>query len=162
MSLDVLFLGGTSVDLIEERSSSKNKTHFLASVGGSITNSAIIGAKLGLKTAVISRIGTDPLGGFAVRFLRSCKINTSGMICDPNIRTPIAIASIDRSGNSRYTFYKNTSKDSIVCFKDTGKNLLKRVKILHFGSSFSYQRDTWREALKYVKFLKKGGCDGDS
>lgn len=156
MSIDVLFVGGTSVDLIQ-KSRGKTSAFFTASVGGGITNSAIIGAQLGLKTAMISRIGKDPLGDFAIRFLRSSKVNTKGVMRDPDIRTPIAIASIDKSGNSKYTFYKSTSKDSIVCFKDAPKTLLRHPKILHFGSSFSYQKDTFPEALKYVKFLKKKG-----
>lgn len=155
MPPDVLFLGGTSVDLVQEKGTDKNKSRFLACVGGSTTNSAVIAAKLGLKTAVVSRIGKDALGDFAIHFLTSCKVNTKGIIQDPNIRTPIAIANIDSSGNSRYTFYKTTSRNSIVCFKDAPKNLLPHTKILHFGSSFSYQKDTSPEALKYVKYLKK-------
>ncbi len=155
MPLDILFLGGTSVDLIQEKGTDKNSPRFLASVGGSTTNSAVIAAKLGLKTAMVSRIGKDTLGDLAVHFLASCRVNTKGIILDPDIRTPIAIANIDPSGNSGYTFYKNTSRSAIVCFKDAPKNLLRHTKILHFGSSFSYQKDTSPEALKYVKFLKK-------
>jgi len=155
MPLDVLFLGGTSVDLIQEKGADKNRSRFLASVGGSTTNSAVIAAKIGLKTAMVSRIGKDALGDFAIHFLASCRVNTKGIIRDPSIRTPIAIANIAPSGNSGYTFYKNTSKDAIVCFKDAPKDLLRHTKILHFGSSFSYQKDTSQEALRYVKFLKK-------
>ncbi|MBU1061789.1 MAG: carbohydrate kinase [Candidatus Omnitrophica bacterium] len=156
--MDILFLGGTSIDLIQDKNKERNSLGFTASTGGSITNSAVISARLGLKTAMISRVGKDPLGDFAKRFLKSCRVNTSGMIQDPNIRTPIAVASIDKKGNSKYTFYKNTSKDSIVCFRNASKKLLRSAKILHFGSSFSYQKDTYPEALKYVKFLKKRGA----
>ena len=156
MPIDVLFLGGTSIDLIQDKNKG-GRPVFLASTGGSITNSAVIGAKLGLKTALISRIGKDPLGDFAVRFLKSCKVNTNGVIQDPGIRTPIAIANIDKHGNSKYTFYKNTSLESIVCLKDAPKGLLNNCKILHFGSSFSYQKDSSIEAMKYVKYLKKRG-----
>ncbi|MBU4311404.1 MAG: carbohydrate kinase [Candidatus Omnitrophica bacterium] len=153
MPVDVLFLGGTSIDLIQD----KNKKIRNRSVGGGITNSAIIAAKLGLKTAMLSRIGKDTLGDFAVKFLRSCGVNTKGIIQDPSIRTPIAIANIDKHGNSKYTFYKNPPKDSIVPLKGVPKDLLRSCKIFHFGSSFSYQKETSAEALKYVKFLKKRG-----
>ncbi|MFC1666394.1 carbohydrate kinase [Candidatus Omnitrophota bacterium] len=153
MSIDVLCLGGTSIDLIQNP---KNiSIIFRASVGGSVTNTAIICAKLGLKTAMLSRIGKDPLGDFAVRFLGSCGVATSGIAQDPNIRTPIAIANIDKRGNSKYTFYKNTSLESIVCLKDALKKPLNNCKILHFGSSFSFQKESSIEALKYVKYLKK-------
>ncbi|MFA4991486.1 MAG: carbohydrate kinase [Candidatus Omnitrophota bacterium] len=151
MRIDALFLGGTSIDLIQNKS-------FTASVGGGITNSAIIAAKLGLKTALLSKIGKDPLGDFAIDFLKSRGVNTSGIIRDPDINTPIAIARIDRSGDSRYTFYKNSPKDSIVPLKNAPKGILNACEIFHFGSSFSYQKETSVEALKYVKYLKKRGA----
>ncbi len=154
MPIDILFLGGTSIDIIRDKRNKKGQRKF---IGGSITNSAVIAAKLGLKTAMLSRIGADPLGDFAIRSLASCKVNTKGIIHDPAIRTPRAIANIDRSGNSTYTFYKNPPEQSNVPLKSVPKNLLKGLKIFHFGSSFSHQNPTSQEALKYVKFLKKRG-----
>lgn len=156
MSIDILFIGSTSVDLIQDNG--KNRyLNFTASTGGGITNSCIIAAKLGLKTAMIARIGKDELGDFAVRFLKSCGVNTKGMIRDPSIRTPLAIANIDKHGNSKYTFYKNSAKESNIPLKGAPKGLLRGCKIFHFGSSFSYQKETSLEALKYVKYLKKRG-----
>ena len=157
MFIDVLFLGGTSIDLVQDRKSHKSSPKFTAFTGGSITNSAVIGAMLGLKVAMLSRIGKDPLGDFAVEFLGSRRVRTKGIVQDRNIQTPIAVANIDKHGNSKYTFYKNTTKKSIVCFKNARKDLLNNCRILHFGSSFSYQKDTSIEALKYVKSLKKRG-----
>ena len=152
MNIDALFLGGTSIDLIQER---RHHEKFSASMGGSITNSAIISAKLGLKTALLSRIGKDPMGDFAIRTLKSYRVNTSGIIQDPGIRTPLAIAKVDKSGNSVYTFYKNPASLSIVPLKTAPKSLLDSCKFLHFGSSFSYQKETSRETLKYINHLKK-------
>ena len=154
MPLDNLFLGGTSIDLIRDKSNRKKQ---YKSVGGGITNTAIIAAKLGLKTAMLSRIGKDPFGDFAIKRLDSHRVNTSGIVRDPNIRTPLAVANIDKYGNSQYTFYKNPPKDSIVPLKRVPKGLLKTCKIFHFGSSFSYQKGSSEEALRYVRFLKKKG-----
>jgi len=154
MPIDILFLGGTSIDLIKGRGP---KSKPIASTGGSITNSAIISAKLGLKVAMLSRIGKDAWGNFAIQSMRSLGINTKGIIQDSDIHTPIAIASIDKSGNSKYTFYKNSPEDSIVPLKGVPKSILKNPKIFHFGSSFSHQKGTSVEALKYIKFLKKKG-----
>jgi sugar/nucleoside kinase (ribokinase family) len=157
MPVDILYLGGTSIDLIQDKPSRKNRPRFIASIGGSITNSAIVSAKLGLKVAMLSRIGKDTLGDFALRLLDSCGVNTKGIIRDPDIRTPLAIANIDTKGNSRYTFYKNSPGDSNVPLKRVPTGLLKGLKILHFGSSFSHQKETSIESLKYVKLLKKKG-----
>lgn len=82
MSINILFAGGTTIDFIQ-KSRGRASTFFTAAIGGGITNSAIIGAKLGLKTAMISRIGKDPLGDFAIRFLQSSKVDTKGVIQGP-------------------------------------------------------------------------------
>ena len=152
MTINALFLGGTSIDLIQGKA---GEGQFTASVGGSVTNTAIISAKLGIKTGLLSRIGNDPLGNFAREFLDSLKIDTKGIIQDSNIRTPLAIAKVDKSGIAKYTFYKNPPGDSVVPIKTAPKYLLNSCKIFHTGSSYSYQKETFEETLKFVKYLKK-------
>ncbi len=155
MKINVLFLGGTSIDLIRDKKKKGGKTRFSASVGGSITNSSVILAKLGIKTGLLSKIGTDPFGNFAIYFLHKTGIDTSGIIQDPCIDTPLAIAKINKSGVAKYTFHKNSPKDSVVPIKTTPKALLNSCKIFHTGSSYSYQKETFEETLKFIKYLKK-------
>ena len=152
MTINALFLGGTSIDLIQGKA---GEGQFTASVGGSVTNAAIISAKLGIKTGLLSRIGNDPLGNFAREFLDSLKIDTKGIIQDSDIRTPLAIAKVDKSGIAKYTFYKNPPGDSVVPIKTAPKYLLNSCKIFHIGSSYSYQKETFEETLKFIKYLKK-------
>jgi sugar/nucleoside kinase (ribokinase family) len=157
MKIDVLFLGGTSIDLIQDRQKGGGRLVFSASIGGSITNSAIICAKLGLKAGLLSKVGNDPLGDFAIDSLDSCKINTKGIIRDSSIRTSITIAKIDKSGIAKYTFYKSSPKNSVVPIKNVPKYLLNTCRVFHTGSSYSYQKETFEETLKFIKFLKKRG-----
>jgi len=155
MPIDVLFLGGTSIDLIQDRQKREGEFTFSASIGGSITNSAIISARLGLKTGLLSKLGNDPLSDFAVKFLTCCGIDIKGVIKSTGINTPLAIAKIDKSGVARYVFYKNPPKDSIVTIKNTPKYLLDTCKVFHAGSSYSYQKETFEETVKFIRYLKK-------
>jgi len=157
MSIDTLFLGGTSIDLIQDRQKEVDRLNFSASIGGSITNSAIISAKLGLKTGLLSKVGNDPLGDFAIDFLDSCKINTKGIIRDSYVKTSIAIAKIDKAGVAKYAFYKNSPKFSVVPINSLPKYLLDTCKVFHTGSSYSYQKETFKETLKFIKYLKNRG-----
>ena len=145
MPIDALFLGGSSIDIIGD----------YESVGGSVTNSAVISAKLGLKTALLSRIGKDDFGNFAIDYLRRSKIDTKGVIQDSDIHTPVAIAKINESGVAKYKFYKNAPKDSVVPLKTAPRHLLNTCKVFHTGSSYSYQKETFEETLKFIKYLKK-------
>ncbi|MCX5687248.1 MAG: PfkB family carbohydrate kinase [Candidatus Omnitrophica bacterium] len=155
MTVDTLFLGGTSIDIIQNRQKGRDALTFSTSIGGSITNSCIIAAKLGLKIGLLSKIGKDTLGDYAIGFLKSLKIDTSGIIQDLSIRTPLAIAKIDKSGIAKYAFYKNSPKDSVVPIKHAPEYLLNTCKVFHIGSSYSYQKNTFEETLKFVKCLKK-------
>ena len=155
MKIDVLFLGGTSIDLIQDKQKKRDMLNFSASIGGSITNSTVIAAKLGLKAALFSRIGKDPLGDFAKEFLAFCKIDTKGIIQDPGIGTPLAIAKIDKHGVAKYVFYKNSPKDSLVPIKNVPKYILNSCRVFHTGSGYSYQKETFEETLKFIKYLKK-------
>jgi len=155
MPIDVLFLGGTSIDLIQDRRKEGGEFTFSASIGGSITNSAIISAKLGLKTGLLSKLGDDYLSDFAAEFLSCCGIDIKGVIKSTGINTPLAIAKIDKSGVARYVFYKNPPKDSIVTIKNTPKYLLDTCKVFHAGSSYSYQKETFEETIKFIRYLKK-------
>lgn len=157
MSIDILFLGGTSIDLIQNRQKGRSTLDFSASIGGSIANSCIIAAKLSLKAALLSRIGKGLLGDFVVEFLNACKIDTKSIIRDSNIRTPLAIAKIDKFGVAKYTFYKNPPEDSVVPLKSVPKYLLNTCKVFHVGSSYSYQKETFEETIKFIKYLKKIG-----
>ncbi len=155
MKIDALFLGGSSIDLIQNRQKEGGKLNFSASIGGSITNSAIVSAKLGIKTALLSRIGKDPLGDFAIESLNRFGMDIKGVIQDPDIRTPLAIAKIDKSGTAKYTFYKNSPKDSLIRIKNAPKYILDTCEVFHTGSSYSYQKETFEEILEFIKYLKK-------
>jgi len=158
MSIDAIFLGGTSLDIIQNnRQKGRGGLNFTASVGGSITNSCVIAAKLGLKTAILSRVGKDELGDYAIEYLKSISINTNGVTQDSDIRTPLAIAKIDKKGDAKYIFYKNLSKGSIVALNSIPKYLLNSCKVFHTGSSYSYQKESFKETLKFIKYLKNRG-----
>ena len=41
--------------------------------------------------------------------------------------------------------------------KDAPKYLLNTCKVLHIGSSYSYQKETFEETMKFIKYLKNRG-----
>ena len=70
---DLITMGRSSIDLysndpgapfVEIRS-------FAAYVGGSPTNIAVGAQRLGLKTALLTAVGTDPVGEFILNYLKS-------------------------------------------------------------------------------------------
>src|ERR1700758_3721263 len=69
---DLLTMGRSSIDLYANDVGAPfvDIKSFAAYVGGSPTNIAVGAQRLGLRTAVLTAVGEDPVGDFVLHFLR--------------------------------------------------------------------------------------------
>src|ERR1700734_1927779 len=83
--LDPITVGRSSVDLYGEQVGGRleDMGSFAKYVGGSPTNTAIGGARLGLKTALLTRVGGDHMGRFIREQLEREGVDVSSVISDP-------------------------------------------------------------------------------
>ena len=70
-TFDLITMGRSSIDLYANEVGAPfvDIKSFAAYVGGSPTNIAVGAQRLGLKTAVITAVGEDPVGDFILNFL---------------------------------------------------------------------------------------------
>jgi 5-dehydro-2-deoxygluconokinase len=68
---------------------------FSKAVGGSATNVAIAAARLGHRTAVFTKVGSDPFGEVAIADLRDFGVDTRFVFVEPGTVTPLAFAVLD-------------------------------------------------------------------
>lgn len=96
-ALDLLAFGRISVDLFaqEPHASFLDPQTFVKSIGGSPTNVAVAGARLGLHSAVVTAVGDDPLGDYAVAKLVSFGVETRYIIRRKGGRTPVALVALE-------------------------------------------------------------------
>ena len=93
---DLITLGRISIDLYPEQSRTplRDVTSFRKMLGGSPTNVAVAAARLGLRTAVVTKVGADGFGeaarAAAVRF----GVDPSFIGTHPTLRTPLAFCEI--------------------------------------------------------------------
>lgn len=74
-------------------------------LGGCPTNVAVGASRLGLKVAMLTRVGTEETGDFAVRFLSDNGIDTSHVGRDPAARTPLVLAGVQPPDRFQVTYY---------------------------------------------------------
>ena len=76
--LDLITVGRISVDLFAEQinTSFSQPQTFHKSIGGSPTNVAVAAARLGHKSAIVTKVGVDPLGQYVVNKLKEFGVNT--------------------------------------------------------------------------------------
>ena len=93
-ALDLIAVGRSSVDLYGEQVGGRleNMASFAKYIGGSPTNTACGGARLGLKTGLVTRVGADHMGRFIREQLAGEGVDVTGVISDPHIVRHVRIS----------------------------------------------------------------------
>ena len=88
--LDVITIGRASVDLYGQQIGTRLEDigSFAKSVGGCPANIAVGTARLGLKSALLTRVGAEQMGGFIKEQLAREGIETKGIVTDPERQLP--------------------------------------------------------------------------
>lgn len=106
--LDLLALGRVSVDLYarEPHASFLEPQTFVKSIGGSPTNVAVAGARLGLRSAVVTSVGDDPLGEYTIAKLDALGVQTRYVTRQAGGRTPVVLVALEDPAEPTITFVR--------------------------------------------------------
>jgi 5-dehydro-2-deoxygluconokinase len=105
---DLITMGRVGVDLYPEQigvSLADVKT-FAKSLGGSATNVAVAAARLGRRTAVITKVGDDPFGPYIRGALREFGVDDAFVGTHPTLRTPVVFCEIHPPDHFPLLFYR--------------------------------------------------------
>jgi 5-dehydro-2-deoxygluconokinase len=108
MTLEVLTVGRVSVDLYPEQTGvtlAEVRT-FRKMLGGSPTNVAVAAARLGRRTAVVTKVGADGFGEYIRAALGEFGVDASFVGTDPVLRTPLAFCEIHPPDDFPLLFYR--------------------------------------------------------
>ena len=107
--LDVLTIGRVSVDLYPLQSGVPlaRVASFSKSIGGSPTNVAIAAARLGRRSAVVTRVGDDGFGEYIrTELAEKFGVVTDYVSVDPELRTALAFCALDPPEEPPLLFYR--------------------------------------------------------
>jgi 5-dehydro-2-deoxygluconokinase len=95
-TLDLVCIGRTCVDLYAEQEGAKleDVQSFRKYVGGSAANIALNTARLGVKSAMLTRVGEEQMGRFVRRTLADTGVDVSHVTFDPEHLTPYVLLAI--------------------------------------------------------------------
>jgi 5-dehydro-2-deoxygluconokinase len=158
--LDVVSLGRVAVDLYANEIGvplSQAKT-FSMYVGGSSGNVAIGTARLGLKSAMLSRVGGEDLGEFVLQTLASEGVETSGVKRDPARLTGLVILGIQPPDRFPLIFYREDCADIALAPGDVDPHLIARTRSL-FVTGTALSREPSRGAVwRAVSLARAAGA----
>jgi 5-dehydro-2-deoxygluconokinase len=95
-ALELVCIGRTCVDLYAEQEGAKleDVQSFRKYVGGSAANIALNTARLGVKTAMLTRVGEEQMGHFVRRTMKDTGVDVSHVTFDPDHLTPYVLLAI--------------------------------------------------------------------
>jgi 5-dehydro-2-deoxygluconokinase len=130
--LEVLTVGRVSVDLYPEQIAVPlaGVRTFRKMLGGSPTNVAVAAARLGRRSAVITKVGDDPFGPYVCEALEGFGADSTRVGTDPDLRTPIVFCEIFPPDHFPLLFYREPkAPDLNLWAEDVDLDEVERVPL---------------------------------
>ncbi|MEX0612723.1 MAG: PfkB family carbohydrate kinase, partial [Pirellulales bacterium] len=138
--LELVCIGRTCVDLYGEQVGAplESVQSFQMYVGGSASNVCIGAARLGIRTAMIARVGDEPLGRFVRKTFLNENVNVRAVRFDANRLTGLITLAIRKCDDFPRIFYYENSADLALSETDIDDDIVGSAKVLLVtGTHFS-------------------------
>jgi 5-dehydro-2-deoxygluconokinase len=139
-TLDVITIGRSSVDLYGQQIGTRLEDvgSFAKSVGGCPSNIAIGCARLGLKAAVVTRVGDEQLGNFIREQMVREGVVVDGIKTDPQRLTALVLLAVEDDRSFPLIFYRDNCADMALDEADIDPGFIASARmILVTGTHFS-------------------------
>ncbi|MDX8458378.1 bifunctional 5-dehydro-2-deoxygluconokinase/5-dehydro-2-deoxyphosphogluconate aldolase [Mesorhizobium humile] len=158
--LDVITIGRASVDLYGQQIGSRLEdiASFAKSVGGCPANISVGTARLGLRSALLTRVGDEQMGRFIREQLRREGVSVDGLKTDKERLTALVLLSVESEGVSPMIFYRSDCADMALAEEDIDEAFIASARsVVVTGTHFSRPNSdaAQRKAIRLMK--AKGG-----
>ncbi|WP_181708621.1 bifunctional 5-dehydro-2-deoxygluconokinase/5-dehydro-2-deoxyphosphogluconate aldolase [Chthonobacter rhizosphaerae] len=158
-TLDVVTIGRASVDLYGQQIGSRLEdiASFAKSVGGCPANIAVGTARLGLKSALLTRVGAEQMGGFIREQLAREGVSTDGVKVDRERLTALVLLAVEDEGVSPMIFYRTDCADMALDEGDVDEALIgSAAAVVVTGTHFS-RPNTAAAQAKAIRIARATG-----
>ncbi|MBE9640971.1 5-dehydro-2-deoxygluconokinase, partial [Salipiger mangrovisoli] len=159
-SLDVITIGRAGVDFYGAQIGGRleDMGSFEKYIGGSPTNIACGTARLGMKSALISRVGNEHMGRFILEQLAREGVETTGVVTDPERLTALVILGIRDQEQFPLIFYRENCADMALCEEDIDEAFIASARaVVPTGTHLSHE-NTRAAVLRALELARKHGA----
>jgi 5-dehydro-2-deoxygluconokinase len=155
MDLELLTVGRVGVDLYPEQTGVplERVATFAKSLGGTATNVAVAAARLGRRSAVLTKVGPDPFGTYVRDALRGFGVSPDFVGTAPDLLTPVVFCALDPPADPPLLFYRlPVAPDLTLTGADVPWDVVADVPVLWVtgtGVSTEPARTTQRKLLEH-------------
>ncbi|TKT82547.1 5-dehydro-2-deoxygluconokinase [Aquamicrobium sp. LC103] len=158
--LDLITIGRSSVDLygVQVGGRLEDMGSFNKYIGGSPTNIAAGTARLGLKSALITRVGDEHMGRFIREQLQREGVDTRGVVTDPERLTALVLLGIRDRERFPLIFYRENCADMALCEDDIDPAFIAEAAcVCATGTHLSHPL-TEAAVLKALRLARENGA----
>ncbi len=154
--LDVIAIGRASVDLYGQQIGSRLEdiASFAKSVGGCPANISVGTARLGLRSALLTRVGDEQMGRFIREQLAREGVAVEGIVTDKERLTALVLLSVEDEGVSPMIFVRTDCADMALSEADVDEAFVASARaIVVTGTHFSRTNSdaAQRKAIRIAK-----------
>ena len=134
---DLITMGRSSIDLYSNDIGApfEEITSFGAFVGGSPTNIAVGAVRLGLRTALLTAVGEDPVGDFVLHFLSKVGVDTQFIPRKQGTRTSAVVLGIEPPDKFPLIFYRDNAADIQLSIDDVLATPVSECRAFEFAGT---------------------------
>lgn len=134
---DLITMGRSSIDLYANEVGAPfvEIKSFAAYVGGSPTNIAVGARRLGLRSAVLTAVGEDPVGDFILNFLKKEQVETRYVLRKAGTRTSAVVLGIEPPDKFPLVYYRDNCADNQLSIDDVLNTPVQDCRVFEFSGT---------------------------
>lgn len=163
MRYDLICMGRAAVDLYGEQIGARleDQTSFAKYLGGCPANIAVGASRLGLKAAMLTRVGDEHNGRFVRETLAAEGVDVSQVATDPRRLTALVFLSIKDRDTFPLIFYRHDCADMAVSTEDFDASFIRSAKALLVSGTHFSQPKTAQACFAAIQHAHKFVFDID-
>ena len=157
--LDLICMGRAAVDLYSEQIGARleDASSFARYLGGSPANTAVGAARLGLRAAMLSRVGDEHNGRFVRETLAREGVDVSMLRTDPSRLTALVFLGLKDRDTFPLLFYRHDCADMGLCEEDVEPARIAEASVLLVSGTHLSQPGARAACLKAMRAARACG-----
>ncbi len=158
-AFDLICMGRAAVDLYGEQTGGRleDMLSFTKYLGGSPANTAVGSARLGLKAAMLTRVGDEHHGRFVRETLMAEGVNVSHVGTDPKRLTALVFLGIQDRDTFPLIFYRDNCADMAISPDDFDADFIASSTALLLSGTHLSQPNTYASCGKAMALARAAG-----
>jgi 5-dehydro-2-deoxygluconokinase len=163
MNLDLICMGRAAVDLYGEQIGARleDQSSFAKYLGGCPANIAVGSSRLGLKVAMLTRVGDEHNGRFVRETLAAEGVDVAHVVTDPKRLTALVFLAVKDRDTFPLIFYRHDCADMAVSVEDFDAAFIGSAKALLVSGTHFSQPKTAEVCFQAIRHAKKFVFDID-